>query len=143
MDDKETLRWIVLRKCRLSLNTTVTKFRSERMTMTLSTCNVCKWYETLIKGKRWTTMNVFKYTKQINNTGLRVMSPSLHQSCIIIILFTSYKSHIVSIVFPCWDEQGKLLGHPHGSTLHNLLGLGHFWQCNSIKELRSSDVKTI
>ena len=45
-------------------------------------------------------MNVFKYTKQINNTGLRVMSPSLHQSCIIIILFTSYKSHIVSIVFP-------------------------------------------
>ena len=78
-------------------------------------------------------MNVFKYTKEINNTGLRVMSPSLHQSCIIIILFTSYKSHIVSIVCPCWDEQGKLLGHPHGSTLHNLLGLGHFWQCSYTK----------
>ena len=73
-------------------------------------------------------MNVLKWSEQINYPGLRVMSLSLHQWCIIIILFTSYKSHIVSIVCPCWDEQGKLLGHHHGSTLDNLLGFGHFWK---------------
>ena len=96
------------------------------------------WHDT--KGKRW-TMNVLKWSKQINYPGLRVMSLSLHQWCIIIILCTSYKSHIVSIVCPCWDEQGKLLGHHHGSTIDNLLGLGHFWQKKTLLNPRNVCLK--